>query len=266
MSTKYLGQTFDIHGGGIDNLFPHNECEIAQAEAATGEPFSRYWLLTGTLTIGGVKMSKSLGNFVTISDALERIPAEALRFFILSSHYRSPIDFSVEALEAARKGWQRLVAPFHAVQERLRAPDLAPGQADEVSATLEDIRARFCEALSDDFNAPVGLTVLFDLARVTNTMLHAETVPNRAALEAVLDLYQELGDQVLGILPAVTTAGVEANREREAGLVRLLIELRARARQRKDFAQADSIRVRLHELGIILQDGKDGTTWRIASG
>jgi cysteinyl-tRNA synthetase len=266
MSTKYLGETFDIHGGGIDNIFPHNECEIAQAEAATGKAFARYWLLTGSLTIGGVKMSKSLGNFVKIADALDRMPAEALRYFVLSSHYRSPIDFSDEALEAARKGWERVVAPYHAVQERLRTPDMAAGQAGEVAAALDDIRKRFCEALSDDFNAPVGLTVLFDLARLTNTMLHADTAPGRAELEAVGSLYRELGGQVLGILPAATAARAEGSPEREAGLVRLLIELRAGARQRKDFTQADAIRVRLQELGVILQDGKDGTTWRIASG
>ena len=111
MSTKYLGPTFDLHGGGIDNIFPHNECEIAQSEAATGQLFARYWLLGGSLTVDGVKMSKSLGNFTTIKDALKRYKPEALRFFILSGHYRNPIDFSDGALEAASKGWERLAAP-----------------------------------------------------------------------------------------------------------------------------------------------------------
>ena len=128
MSIKYLGATFDIHGGGIDNIFPHNECEIAQAEAATQQTFANYWLLGGSLTVDGVKMSKSLGNFTTIKDALKRYKPEALRFFILSGHYRNPIDFSDGALEAASKGWERLTAPALAVRERLRSPAAAAGE------------------------------------------------------------------------------------------------------------------------------------------
>jgi cysteinyl-tRNA synthetase len=112
MSAKYLGKTFDIHGGGVDNIFPHNECEIAQAEAATGKPFARFWMLVGSLTIGGVKMSKSLNNFVSVRDVLAKYKPQVARFFILSGHYRSPMDYSDEALQGAQRGWERLTGPY----------------------------------------------------------------------------------------------------------------------------------------------------------
>jgi cysteinyl-tRNA synthetase len=262
MSTKYLGETFDIHGGGIDNIFPHNECEVAQTEAATGQQFARYWMLTGSLTLDGVKMSKSLGNTLTIKDALARWRPEAIRFFILSGHYRSPIDFSDEALEAAAKGWERAVSPALAVRERLRSPDLAEGDVAEINPALADIRQRFNEAMNEDFNTPVALTALFDLAKLANTLLNAEAAPSRAALAAIDALFRELGGTVLGIVPEqAATAGASA--EREAGLIRLLIEMRAEARARKDFKQADAVRDRLKALGVTLEDGKSGTTWKI---
>jgi cysteinyl-tRNA synthetase len=263
MSTKYLGETFDIHGGGIDNIFPHNECEVAQSEAATGQQFARYWLLAGSLTLDGVKMSKSLGNTLTIKDALRRWRAEAIRFFILSAHYASPIDFSDEALEAAARGWERAISPALAVRERMRTPGLAQGDATEVNAALAEIKQRFVAAMNDDFNTPVAISVLFDLAKLTNTLLNAEAAPGRAALQALDELYRELGGNLLGIVPEQATASLNA--ERESGLIRLLIEMRTDARQRKDFAASDRIRDRLKELGVILEDGKDGTTWKLGS-
>ncbi len=262
MSTKYLGTTFDIHGGGIDNIFPHNECEIAQAEAATGQPYANYWLLTGSLTVDGVKMSKSLGNFTTIKDALKRYKPEALRFFILSGHYRNPIDFSDGALEAASKGWERLVAPALAVRERLRNPGTGAEAGSDVSALVAETRRRCLEALDDDFNAPVAVAALFDFSRSVNTLLNTEASPSQAALAAIDGLYREIGGQVLGIVPERAASGASA--EREAGLIRLLIELRAEARAHKDFAQADSIRERTRQLGVVLEDSKDGTTWKVA--
>jgi cysteinyl-tRNA synthetase len=260
MAAKYLGETFDIHGGGVDNIFPHNECEIAQSEAATGKPFARYWLLGGSLTLDGVKMSKSLGNVLTIKDALKKYRPEALRFFILSSHYRSPIDFSDEALTAASRGWERLTAPALAVRERLKAP--APEGSDAALADeLAGFKARFGEAMDDDFNAPAAVAGLFELSRLVNSLLNAERQPARGTLEAVDTLYRELGGQVLGIVPERGAAGASA--EREAALIRLLVDMRAEARQRKDFATSDAIRQRLAEAGVLLEDGKDGTTWKV---
>jgi cysteinyl-tRNA synthetase len=261
MSRKYLGATFDIHGGGVDNVFPHNECEIAQSEAANGQPFARYWLLGGSLTVASVKMSKSLGNFLTIKDALKKYKPEALRFFILSGHYRNPIDFSDDALEAASKGWERLTAPALAARERLRSSALPEGSDANVSAALAETKAKFLEALNDDFNAPAALAVLFDFGKVMNTLLNADTPAGRATLEAVDALYRELGGHVLGIIPEQTSTA--ANAERESGLIRLLIELRAEARKRKDFATSDAIRDRLKAMGVTLEDGKDGTSWKI---
>ena len=263
MSLKYLGNGFDIHGGGIDNIFPHNECEIAQAEAATDEQFARYWLLGGSLTVDGVKMSKSLGNFTTMKDLLKKYKPEALRIFILSGHYRNPIDFSDAALEGASKGWERLAAPALAVRERLRsAPATSP--ADQAAADVAaETKRRSLEALDDDFNAPMAVAALFDYAREVNKLLTAEAGLGQAGLEALDTVYREIGGEVLGIIPA-QAAGGAANAERESGLIRLLIELRAQARARKDFAQADTIRDQAKALGVVLEDGKEGTSWKLA--
>ena len=259
MATKYLGPTFDIHGGGLENIFPHNECEIAQSEVWTGKPFARYWLLAGSLTIEGVKMSKSLGNFVTIKDALRRYRAEAIRFFILSSHYRSPVDYSSEALDAAEAGLQRLLGPVALVRERVRAASV--GEADPgVLALLDNQRERFCDAMDDDFSAPAALAVLFDLTTEVNKLLSAEATLTRGTLEAIDGTYQSLGGRVLGIVP--DQLHPETNWDMLDGLVKLLIETRAQARQAKDYTRADEIRDQLSALGIALEDRPEGTTWR----
>lgn len=267
MSTKYLGETFDLHGGGVDNIFPHNECEIAQSEAATGKPFANYWLLTGSLTVDGVKMSKSLGNFVTIRDLLKKHRPEAVRFFILSGHYRSPIDFSDGALEAAGKGWERFTGPALAVRERLRNPNPngavhSPETSDPaVLKAIADARAEFIETMNDDFNTPAAIAGLFEFNKVVNTLLNSEAPATPDTLAAIDAFYREIGGQVLGLVPDRTSSA--NNAEREAGLIRLLIDLRAEARKRKDFATGDSIRARLSDLGVALEDGKDGTSWKV---
>ena len=260
MSTKYLGQPFDIHGGGVDNLFPHNECEIAQAEAAAGVPFARYWLLAGTLTVGGVKMSKSLGNYVTIKDALKRWRPEAIRLFILNGHYRSRIDFTEEALDAASKGVERLHGAVAALRNRLRTADggkeVDPTWADK----LADYRARFTEAMDDDFNTAGALGVLFEFNREVNSLLASGEPVGRATLAAIDGLYRDLGEEVLGLIPDPLPQ--QASAGLTDALVRLLIELRQEAREKKDWARADAIRSRLAEIGIILEDGPEGTRWR----
>ncbi len=259
MATKYLGATFDIHGGGIDNIFPHNECEIAQSEAATGEPFARYWMLVGSLTLDGVKMSKSLGNTLTVREALARWPAEAIRTFILSSHYSSPIDFSDEAVEAARKGWQRLWSAVVLVREQMRRA-AAGEMSDEVSVLVDSARAAFTEKMNDDFNAPAALAVLQDFTRQVNTLLNEQGPQTTGSLAAIDQVYRELGGEVLGIIPDEAERGADA--AREEGLIRLLVDLRAQARARKDWATSDKIRDQLRALGVILEDRPDGTIWK----
>jgi len=259
MSRKYLGETFDIHGGGIDNLFPHNECEVAQSEAAHGEPFARYWLLAGTLTLDGIKMSKSLGNTFTLDDVLAKWRPEAIRTFILSSHYRSPIDFSNAAVDSADKGWQRLWGAVSLTREQMRA---APaGKVDaEVRVMLDEHKSEFLEKMADDFNAPAGLATLQEVTRRVNGLLNDGRELTLGTLTAIDDLYRELGGQILGIIPESMDGNVSA--EREAGLIRLLIKLRSEARASKAWATADQIRNQLRNLGITLEDRSDGTIWK----
>lgn len=260
MATKYLGQTFDIHGGGIDNIFPHNECEIAQSEAATGEPFARYWMLTGSLTLDGIKMSKSLGNTLTIRDALKKWRPEAIRTFILSSHYASPVDLSDAAVEAADKGWQRIWGAVSLVREKLHTA--VPGDVSpEVQTLLTKARADFIEKMNDDFNAPAALAVLQELTRQVNTQLNEKGPHTQETLAAIDQLYRELGGDVLGIIPDHPESS--ASVEREEGLIRILIDLRAQARANKDWATSDKIRDQLKELGIVLEDRADGTIWKL---
>ncbi|HJW83616.1 MAG TPA: cysteine--tRNA ligase [Anaerolineae bacterium] len=260
MSTKYLGGPFDIHGGGIDNIFPHNECEIAQWEAATSKPFANYWMLAGSLTLEDVKMSKSLGNVLTIKDALKRYSPQAIRFFILSSHYSNPIDFSDAAVEAAEKGVERLLAPVRAVRDRLRtAADASP--ASEFVTVLDEHRAAFVAAMDDNFNAPAALGAMSKLTTDVNTLLNSGQAIGKATLEAIDRAYRDLGHDVLGIVPA--TLKSEANLAVLDGVVQVLIRMRAEARAGKDFARADTIRTQLAEAGIALEDGRDGTVWRM---
>lgn len=260
MANKYLGQTFDIHGGGIDNIFPHNECEIAQSEAAHGEPFAHYWMLTGSLTLEGIKMSKSLGNTLTVKEALERWRPEAIRTFILSSHYTSPIDLSDEAVEAALKGWQRIWGAVTLVRRRM--VDAPNGEINsDVQAILDKAQAAFVEKMDDDFNAPAALAVLQDLTRQVNTLLNESGPPSRETLEAIDQLYRELGGDVLGIIP--DEEDLSSSAERESGLIELLVDLRAHARSQKEWSTSDQIRDRLNELGVTLEDRSDGTIWKL---
>lgn len=266
MSRKYLGETFDIHGGGVDNIFPHNECEIAQSEAAHDKVFANYWMLGGTLLIDGVKMSKSLGNFVTIKDALQKHRPEALRMFILSGLYRSPADFSEAALEAASKGSDRLNTAARRVREALKTPpelsaDATPQMTANLVETLDQMRMRFASAMNDDFNAPLALSTLFDVGTEVNRWID-KGIATREALEQADNIFRELGGDVLGVIRPGDAPSGGGSVAREAGLIELLIELRAQARASRDFAQADLIRNRLVALGVTLEDGARGTTYR----
>lgn len=262
MSMKYLGETFDIHGGGLENRFPHNECEIAQAEALTGQPFANYWLLTGSLTIDGVKMSKSLGNFVTIQGALETYSPEALRTFLLSGHYSNQIDYSEEALQASQKRWEGLMGAVRLTRYILQQDPPDSVAAAGFLSVLEEYRAEFVEAMNDDFNAPKALSVLEGMTTEVNKLLNSGEEVGRGILEAIDGFYRELGGGVLGLVPEELVGG-GADADRQDGLIRLLIELRAQARADKNYDLSDLIRDRLVELDVALEDRADGTTYRI---
>jgi cysteinyl-tRNA synthetase len=246
MSMKYLGETFDIHGGGKDLVFPHHENEIAQSEAATGEPYVNVWMHNGFVRIDDEKMSKSLGNFFTIRDVLARYQPEVLRFFLLGSHYRSALNYSDAALDAAREGLTR----FYLALDRSGAPtDGAPDG---------EFVARFDAAMQDDFNTPGAIAVLFELVRELN---RAEAPGRVAALAATL---RHLGG-VLGLLqddPQAFLKGGAAGEGPSDADIDALVQARLDARNARDFARADAIRAELTDAGIVLEDGAGGTTWR----
>jgi cysteinyl-tRNA synthetase len=265
MSTKYLGQPFDIHGGGIDNIFPHNEAEIAQSECAHGVTFANYWVLTGSLLVDGVKMSKSLGNFVTIKQALKSYRPEALRYFILTGKYSNPADYSAESLSAASKGVERLQTTVRRIREALKH---VPQDADQATQgrlmdLLDQTRMLFTSAMNDDFNTPLALSALFEMGKEINNAI-SSGIASRQVLEQADAIYNELGGQVLGVVGQELAQHDHASAEREQALIEMLIAMRNEARKAKDYARADAIRARLSALGIILEDGPQGTTWRIA--
>jgi len=261
MAKKYLGLPFDIHGGGLENIFPHNESEIAQSEAAYGVEFARHWLLNNMVTVDGVKMGKSLGNFTTIPDALSRHSPMTLRFFILNSHYRSPTDFTEVALEAAGRGYERLIGAVRLTRQKLAEADPQEPLDETFGAVVQRYKADFLAAMDDDFNTPQALAVLFDFNKEVNSLLNSGQPVSGGTLKAIDDQYRELGGAILGLVPDELEAGTGANLE--ADLIQLLIGLRAEMRARKDWATADAIRHKLAEIGVLLEDWPNETTWRL---
>ncbi|HAZ64454.1 MAG TPA: cysteine--tRNA ligase [Armatimonadetes bacterium] len=267
MSVKYLGESFDIHGGGLENQFPHHECEIAQSEGATGHPFVRYWLHNHMITVNGEKMGKSKGNFILIKEIIDptwpthpvverKYDPLVLRLYVLNSHYRSDLDFTPAGLDAAEAGLRRL---HTAVDLLRRARARAGDDGADHGLDLDGYRARFAAAMDEDFGSPGALAVLFDYARATNELLARGTKLSAAALDALHQVYVDLGDTVLGLIPeTLPTAGGDL----EDGLMELLLTMRREARIARNFALADQIRDQLTELGVTLEDTRDGTTWR----
>ncbi len=295
MSIKYLGNGFDIHGGGNDLIFPHHENEIAQAEAYAGsEPFARYWMHNGFVTVDQEKMSKSLGNFFIVRDLLHEWPPEILRFFLLSTHYRRPLDYNTGSLKAARKSYNRLANTLELLDNLLHEePTTAGGgsseKAEELEQVVEAYLAKFVEAMDDDFNTALGLAVLFDIGREINTFINNQdfelTADVKSVLARVHGVYQELLD-TLGLLPGEKRELGEEYLEGIRGVVLsvkeelegllpttlpedsremldLLLGVRQQVREQKDFRLSDRLRDALKEEGIILEDTARGTRWRI---
>jgi len=267
MCSKYLGETADIHGGGVENVFPHHENEIAQSEAATGKPFVRYWLHNGMVTVEGRKMGKSLGNFITLKDAFagnppvtEPVRPLVLRFFVLSSHYRSQLDFSAEALQAAEKGLVRIENTVTRIRRTLA--QAAPGEVGRhVARLVAQTGQQFAAEMDNDFNTAGALGVLGTFTREVNRILDGSEPLHRADLDAVLRVYDELGGRVLGIVTEQSGQRLASGIESE--LIDLLLSVRRELRRARQFELADCIRERLNALGIELKDTADGTTWQV---
>jgi cysteinyl-tRNA synthetase len=282
MSSKYLGRSFDIHGGGKDLIFPHHENEIAQSEAAYGINFAKYWVHNGFVNIEQEKMSKSLGNFFTIREVLERYQPEVLRLFLLSSHYRSPVDFSRESMAEAERGLERLYQTVGQVKERVGLvtekgvlPKGEGSEFKELRDLIEDTSGRFQEEMDDDFNTAAALGHLFELSRALNRFqdglsgkpapaeqdLLAQGVHRLRECAAVLGLLQQSPKDFFREHNRLFLAAMDIKEEE----VEKLVAERAQARKDKNWARADEIRDKLAAMSIILEDRPDGTRWRVKS-
>jgi len=268
MSTKYLGYPIDIHGGGLDLVFPHHENEIAQSEALTGKPFVRYWMHNGFLTVNKEKMSKSLGNFFTIQEITAKYDPEVVRLFLISSQYRSPIDFSDAQLEEAKSRLARIHNSINFLQRRLREARLIevrnpikPSIADtDLWEALSTLQSEFEQAMDDDFNTPIALAGLNKFLTKMNSVLTDDQSITAGTLQKTFETLDAIGD-VFGLYRARIQPEA-ADQEVVDGLVKMLIELRNQARKQKDFETADRIRSQLKTRGIILEDEKTGTVWK----
>jgi cysteinyl-tRNA synthetase len=281
MSLRLLGNTLDIHGGGLDLQFPHHENELAQSESYTGEPFARYWMHNGLMKTGNEKMAKSKGNEIVVTALLERYPPETLRFFLLATHYRRPIDYSEDRLKEVQRGldnfhrfferYRRVTgASFHETQAPAsHGPFEVSGAPTEFLAEVVRHRDAFLECMDDDFNTGGAIGVLYELLTALNRFADARQLesgkPDPAAVgdfrRGVLVL-REL-TQVLGLFREAPAAATGAGDDLVAGLMQLLIDLRAEARKAKNFALGDQIRQRLGALGVTLEDRPGGTGWRL---
>ncbi len=264
MSTCCLGNNFDIHGGGGDLLFPHHENEIAQSEGATGETYVNNWMHVGFVNVDGEKMSKSLGNFFTIRDVMQKFMPEVIRYFIVASHYRSPINFSDTALKESKQALSRFYTTLKLVEEKTKIIDISADLANSEFSKNEFV-LRFNAAMSDDFNTPEALAVLFELSREANRALNQDDLEQAGKLAGIL---KNLGS-ILGLLQQSPQSFLKGDADDvEQGLseqqVLEAIEARQQAKLDKDYAKADQIRQDLLTQGIVLEDAKTGTTWRRA--
>ena len=261
MSTKYLGDRFDIHGGGMDLMFPHHECEIAQSTAALGHDSARYWVHNNMITINGQKMGKSLGNFITLEELFtgsHRLLTQAyspmtIRFFVLQAHYRSTLDFSNEALQAAEKGLDRLMKGYETLAK------IQPAAASTLHP--EELETRCAEAMADDLNSPMVISALFDWVRLINQAADGKEQLTADDIEQLKTVFRRYAFDILGLKEEKSAAA--GGRDRITPLVEMLLDERLKARAAKDWAASDRIRDGLQAAGIRVKDRKDGTNWEL---
>jgi cysteinyl-tRNA synthetase len=259
MSTKYLGEVFDIHGGGMDLLFPHHECEIAQNVAAEGKESVRYWMHNNMITINGQKMGKSLGNFITLEELftgshkllVKAYSPMTIRFFILQAHYRSTLDFSNEALSAAEKGFERMMDAYNNI-EKIKI-------AESSSVNLEELRAKCYEALNDDLNTPILISHLFEAVRIINSAIAGNEKVTKEGTEELKKLFDEFAFNVMGLVAEESLS----NNQILSDVIELTLNERLEAKKRKDFEASDRIRNKLTDLGVEIKDTKDGFEWKL---
>ena len=256
MSKKYLGEQIDIHAGGEDLIFPHHENEIAQSEAANGKTFANYWMHNGFLNIDNKKMSKSLGNFFTVREIGEKYDLQVLRFFMLSAHYRSPINFSAELMEASKNGLERIITCAERLKELLNkvSGDTLTEEEQENKKSVDELVAKFEAAMDDDFNTADAVSAIFELVKLANSTANEES--SKAYVELLAGTIAKLSD-VLGII-------TERKAEVLDSEVEELIAARQQARKEKNFALADEIRQKLLDMGIVLEDTREGVKWKRA--
>ncbi|CAM5202718.1 Cysteine--tRNA ligase OS=Ureibacillus acetophenoni OX=614649 GN=cysS PE=3 SV=1 [Ureibacillus acetophenoni] len=253
MAREHLGDTIDIHAGGQDLTFPHHENEIAQSEAYTGKTFARYWMHNGYINIDNEKMSKSLGNFVLVHDIRQQLDPQILRFFMLSVHYRHPINFAQDLVESAKSGLERLRTAYSNLEYRLTATTDLSENGDEWIEKIADVKKQFETAMDDDFNTANGISAMFELARIANTYLNEANTEERV-LKAFIETFDQLGN-VLGIQFKLENELLDEE-------IEALIEERNLARKNRDFAKSDEIRDKLLEMNIVLEDTRQGTRWK----
>jgi cysteinyl-tRNA synthetase len=263
MGKKYLGSHFDIHGGGMDLIFPHHECEIAQAVASQGDEMVHYWMHNNMITINGQKMGKSLGNFITLDEFFtgshekldQAYSPMTIRFFILQAHYRSTVDFSNEALQAAEKGLSRLMDAHNSLLK------LEPAAVSTVD--VKDLRQKCYDALNDDLNSPIVISYLFDAARAINSVKDGSQTISAEDLKELKDVFETMVFEILGLKDE--TLGGENGKSAEAfsKAMDLLLSLRQQAKANKDWATSDKIRNELTAMGFVIKDTKDGSEWKL---
>lgn len=264
MGRKYLGDHFDIHGGGLDLIFPHHECEIAQAVASQGSDMVNYWMHNNMITINGQKMGKSLGNFITLAQffsgehesLMQAYSPMTIRFFILQAHYRSTVDFSNEALQASEKGLARLM---EGIANLKRITPTAGGSVE--MAYVDELRRKCYEAMNDDLNSPIVISHLFDACRVINTVVDQKATMAGDVLAALTEVFHTFAFDILGLKEE--TGGGSGREEAFGKVVDMLLEQRMIAKANKDWATSDKIRDNLAALGFEVKDTKDGFTWKL---